>query len=210
MKNYKHVIWDWNGTLMDDAWLCVEIMNGQLQKYALPPLEPSRYEKIFRFPVIDYYRDLGYDFDRIPFETFSDAFIEVYNRRWPECKLRPGAERLVQTVAGRGIPQSILSAAEHRLLERMVSFYGMESYFLSVKGISDHHAHSKLELGRHWVQQLAIDPRDTLLVGDTLHDFELAQELGLDCILVYSGHQSLERLASSGVPVFDSLQQVEL
>ena len=32
MGNYRHVIWDWNGTLLDDAWLCVEVLNGLLAR----------------------------------------------------------------------------------------------------------------------------------------------------------------------------------
>ena len=57
---YKHIIWDWNGTLLDDRWLCVEGINQALVKRDLPPISEDRYRKIFTFPVKEYYKKLGY------------------------------------------------------------------------------------------------------------------------------------------------------
>ena len=51
MERTKHVIWDWNGTLLDDAVLCVEVMNVVLARRKLPPLTAERYADRFRFPV---------------------------------------------------------------------------------------------------------------------------------------------------------------
>ena len=56
MRGFDHVIWDWNGTLLDDAWLCVDVMNGMLCRRALPVLTPAKYEESFDFPVLDFYR----------------------------------------------------------------------------------------------------------------------------------------------------------
>ena len=64
MKNAKHIIWDWNGTLLDDKWLCVESINQALQKRNLPELSDDRYMEVFTFPVQEYYKAVGFDFDK--------------------------------------------------------------------------------------------------------------------------------------------------
>ena len=46
-----HVIWDWNGTLVDDAWLCVEIINELLARRGLAPITPCKYSAVFGFPL---------------------------------------------------------------------------------------------------------------------------------------------------------------
>ena len=74
----RHVIWDWNGTLLDDAWLCREIMNGQLRKRGLPTLRAERYEAIFDFPVEGYYRKVGFDWKKESFEEAGTEFIVEY------------------------------------------------------------------------------------------------------------------------------------
>ena len=70
---FRHVIWDWNGTLLDDAWLCREIMNGQLKRRGHATISRERYEEVFDFPVEGYYRKVGFRWDQ---ETFTEAGTE--------------------------------------------------------------------------------------------------------------------------------------
>jgi phosphoglycolate phosphatase len=86
MTKYTHIIWDWNGTLMDDAWLTNQVMNGMLSRRGLPIMTPEHYAEIFDFPVAEYYQRAGWDFSISPFEKLSDEFISEYNRRTLECR----------------------------------------------------------------------------------------------------------------------------
>lgn len=209
LKTYQHIIWDWNGTLLDDAWLCVEIMNGQLEKYSLPPISPSQYADLFRFPVKDYYADLGFNFEQIPFEKVSDGFIAEYERRKLECPVRPEGLKLLNKIAQNSRGQSIISASKQDSLNEITQHYQVYDLFMSVRGLDNHHAASKLDIGRAWMEESGIPPDQVLMIGDTLHDHHLAQDLGIDCILLTSGHQSRARLEESGVIVVDSLDKLE-
>jgi len=51
-NNNLVVVWDWNGTLVDDAFIFVDIMNGYLSEFSLPPISLSDYKNNFCFPVI--------------------------------------------------------------------------------------------------------------------------------------------------------------
>jgi phosphoglycolate phosphatase len=199
------VVWDWNGTLLDDAWLCVAAMNEVLQRYAMPPMSVERYQQIFDFPVIRYYERLGFDFERAPFERVGLEFIEAYQRRRLECQLQAGAREALVALRAAGVPQTILSAHEHATLQTLLAHFELAEYFEQVTGLADHYAAGKLEQGMQWVEQVAHPPRQILLVGDTLHDAEVAAAMGVQCVLVDAGNQHVDRLRAAGVPVFASL-----
>ena len=205
LENIRHVIWDWNGTLLDDAWLCVEVMNGLLGPRGLPVLDAARYQELFRFPVRDYYVRLGFDFAVDPFEKVGTDFIAGYQERQHECRLQRGAEQALASLSALGIGCSILSASQQWRLEEQSARLGVRERFTTVLGLTDHFAGGKLENGRRWIAQLGIDPKRVLLVGDTDHDCEVAHAIGVRCVLVPSGHQSPERLKALGVPMLASL-----
>lgn len=209
-KTYQHIIWDWNGTLLDDAWLCVEIMNAQLEKHGLPQISPGQYADLFRFPVKDYYADLGFDFEQTPFEGVSDEFIAEYERRKLECPVRPEGLELLNKITQNGGGQSIISASKQDSLNEITQHYQVYDLFMSVRGLDNHHAAGKLDIGRAWMKELGLPPDQVLMIGDTLHDHHLAQDLGIDCILLTSGHQSRARLEESGVKIVESLGELGL
>ena len=113
LKNFTHIIWDWNGTLLDDAWLCVDVMNGMLKKRGLPLKTVEEYRELFDFPVKDYYAKLGYDFDKEPFDEVGMEFIIKYNKRQDETLLHPEVLEILAAFNTRGFSQNILSAREH-------------------------------------------------------------------------------------------------
>lgn len=203
--SYRHIIWDWNGTLFDDAWLCVDIVNGMLARRAQPPLTPDRYETIFDFPVQDYYARAGFDFSREPFEQLSNEFIDAYHRRVHECDLRPGARAALEAARAQGISQSILSAMQQTSLHALVEHFGLRPYFTDVIGLDNHHAAGKVDLARTWIAAQPLAPSEMVLVGDTVHDFDVAQALGVDCLHVHSGHHSRQRLTACGTTILDDL-----
>ncbi len=204
---YKHIIWDWNGTLFDDAWLCLDIMNGLLQQRDLVPLTAERYQQVFDFPVIDYYRQLGFDFALEPFVTLSTEFMTAYNRRWPECRLRLGAREILQQILDQGLTQSILSASQETYLHQVLEHFELSHLFETVAGLDNHHAFGKLEIGQSFMAKNELDPREILFIGDTQHDYEVARTMGVACWLIHGGHQSYQRLAACGVRVIGSFAE---
>ena len=206
MTRYRHIIWDWNGTLLDDAWLSVEIINAILCRRGLPLLDRERYQHEFDFPVEDYYRRLGLDFTREPFEVLAAEFIGEYDRRWRECRLQRGAREVVQALAARGCAQSVLSAAEHVRLRTMVSaFPALRDAFAHLVGLDHYYATSKVASGLRLLRELPHRAAEVALIGDTTHDFETARAMGIDCFLIPRGHHSREKLARCGAPVVDSV-----
>jgi len=207
-KKYNHIIWDWNGTLLNDAWLCVDVMNGMLAGYSLPLATLEYYRAIFDFPVKDYYEKLGFDFSKDPFEKVGMEFTDLYNERQKEASLHKEVLDVLEMLHKKGYRQSILSAREQNELRKETVEMGVSPYFSKVYGLDDHYAHGKTEVGKRLLSALKQPKEDYLFIGDTLHDAAVAEELGIDCVLVPNGHQSQERLLSSGRPVVDSIRDI--
>jgi phosphoglycolate phosphatase len=203
----RHILWDWNGTLLDDVELCVSALNRVSARRDLPPISIERYREVFTFPVIDYYRAVGFDFDEEPFDVPADEWVDIYcTEVWDSTRLREDAPRVLAHFHESGYSQSMLSAHNHDMLAKLVAFFGVADYFDQIVGLDDFYAHGKTELGKAWLSDTGHRPDRVLMVGDTLHDFEVAQALGTRCVLIEGGHQSGKRLQGAGVSVHGNLR----
>ena len=207
-KPLKHIIWDWNGTLLNDIGLCVELINRILTKRGLKNVDTDSYRADFGFPVVDYYHALGLNLENESFESISGEFIASYQARWRDCRLHDSVPETLEELGRLGYSHSVLSASGQAILEEAVAHYDLEDHFLGLIGQGDDFAHGKLESGRSWVDDLDWDPEEILLIGDTLHDFEVARNLGLNCALVECGHHPRNRLQTAGVPILPNLREV--
>lgn len=207
MQHYDWIIWDWNGTLLDDVELALEVANGMLARRGLPVMDLERYRAIFDFPVERYYRAAGFDFDREPFSVLADEFISEYKRRVGEAALHGEVPRVLSRIAEAGPSQAVLSASRQQSLEEAVARFGVLKHFEALQGLSDHFAVSKAEVGRRLVERLGLSGDRTVMVGDTTHDAEVAADMGVHCVLIARGHQSAERLQDCGVPVYRTLSE---
>ena len=208
ISQIRGIIWDWNGTLLNDTILAVESMNSMLCKRGLPGLSVGQYKNVFTFPVKDYYQVIGFDFDQEPFEIPALEFIDRYNQLVWDCSLHENTREVLTHFKNRGMDQYILSAMKQEMLDKCLEYYSISHFFEQVSGLDDHYANSKLDAGRVMLKSLDVEPGELLLIGDTIHDFEVASKLGCSCILVSNGHQSYERLKSTGAQVIEDLAQL--
>lgn len=205
---YRHIIWDWNGTLIDDTQACYEVVSTILRETNKPPIPYETYLQEFDFPIIAYYERLGFDFSVESYDDIAAHYIALYADRQFRCSLRESAVHVLASIQELGIGQSILSAYNQTHLDRIITFFDIRDYFVKVVGRDDHYASGKVTEGRYLAQELGLAPKETLLVGDTTHDYEVAQALDIDCLLISGGHQCREKLQACGVPIMTSLRSV--
>ena len=207
-NKYTHVIWDWNGTLFNDVEWCVKVINKMLGSRDFRLLSSvAEYHGVFCFPVIEYYKKIGFDFETEPFECLAEEYMALYHvGKTGGCRLDENAEFVLAEIQKKGIEQSILSASETSNLLSQIGEFDIVCYFDAILGLSDIYAKSKLDIGLDYIVKKRI--KNVLLIGDTEHDYEVARALGADCLLVAAGHQSKERLMACGAPVLDSLLQI--
>jgi len=203
---YKHIVWDWNGTLLDDMWLCVNAINNVLKSRDMPLVSFKDYRNVFCFPVIEYYEKLGFDFTKEQFPI--QAFLEYYKNRFEDCHLHKDAEVVLKKNSQFGITQSILSAGKQSSLAGWVKYHNIAHFFSQLIGIDNEKADGKTEAGINWLKSSHHKPENILLVGDTIHDSEVAKAMGVRCVLIDIGHVSTDRLKRTGETVLPSLKSV--
>ncbi len=204
----KSIIWDWNGTLLNDIEHCVKSINKLLKNRNLAEITTETYREVFSFPVKDYYKAVGFDFEKEDFSIPAHQFIDLYNTGFDSCTLQTSAIEALTFFRDKGVKQFVLSAMEHQMLEKTLKMKGIIHFFEDIAGLHDHFAVSKIELGKQLIADNNIDTENVWLIGDTLHDFEVATELGIKCILIADGHQSTDRLMQTGGIVIGDLSQL--
>lgn len=209
MTGYKNVVWDWNGTLLDDVAVGHAALCRMLGKRGLPLLTLQQYKDLFAFPVKDFYESVGFDFDRYDWHEVSLDFVTTYDLLAEgRLALTAGAEKVLKDLQAAGTKLYILSALNEESLHKMVADFGITGCFEQVCGSDNIYADGKIGRGLRMLETYPVVPEETLMVGDTLHDAEVAEALGFDSALYSGGHNSRERLAGKGVRVVDSLVEI--
>ncbi|MBR2670065.1 MAG: HAD family hydrolase [Solobacterium sp.] len=206
------IVWDYNGTILDDIGICLEIENEMLRRRGLPnEISVEWYREHFGFPVIDYYYRIGYTFATETYEEVSEEFNQLYEEAFPRAGLRPDFLPFIEDACSKGWQNVIISASRQDKLISQCKQLGIADYFSAMVGIDDHMAGSKIDKAMAWQKRTGTRPEEMISIGDTLHDLETAKALGIKkCWLVAGGHQSRKVLETSGAEVVDTLSQIIL
>ena len=202
---YTHLIWDFNGTVLDDVRLGIDCVNTMLAKRGLPILpDEESYRRVFGFPIDAYYRRLGFDFEKEDYDTvLAPEWVALYLAGENTCTVREGVTATIAAVRARGVRQIMLSASNRTQLEAQLARLGLKQEFEEILGLDNIHARSKKALAMEWKER---NPTACpLFVGDTEHDADVADAIGADCILLSGGHQHQERLSARGKIVVSSV-----
>lgn len=197
----KWVIWDWNGTLLDDTAAALNAFNAQLVKRGLPPITLEFYRANFAFPVKPFYALCGVDLAHEDWDGLAREYHRAYAAE-PKA-LNADAIAALEAVKASGARQCILSALRQDLLDAALEEYGIRHYFDHVYGVDNLDGGSKLARARELMAEIG-PPSAITLVGDAIHDAEVAKALGIRCILVATGGHSAERLRAVA-PTMESL-----
>lgn len=203
---YDTVIWDFNGTLVDDAMLGIISVNRMLEARGLRPISGiEEYRERFFFPVEEYYRDLGFDFEAEPYTDLAAEWFGAYLEGEPALMPMEGAAEALEIIRENGLRQMILSASETALLKKQLDRFGFTKYFDDVIGGDDFLAGGKAETAQ---RRLGGSNHNCAMIGDTTHDFDCAKAIGATPFLFSGGHESAVRLSHTGAVVMDDLREL--
>ena len=205
---YTHIIWDFNGTVLDDVEIGIESVNLMLSARGLKTLDSVEgYRHAFGFPIIDYYEALGFDFEKEDYYTvLAPEWVNNYLERVPRTRAFDGVRETLEAAERLGVSQVLLSASEVNQLTSQLRGIGLDGFFSEIVGLDNIHAGSKKDNALLWKER---NPHAVpLFIGDTEHDAEVASAVGADCVLYSGGHQPRALLESLGYPVIDRIPQL--
>lgn len=201
------IIWDFNGTLLDDVETSIATVNDSLAKYSLPLTDLEEYRRNITMPITDYYAK-HFDLSVIPMAELASGYLNGFELYHHLLKPGKGALDALKALKARGVRQCVVSSYEQVRLESLLCEFGMYEFMDGISGAEDTKCESKVQRGARWIKEQGIDPENAIVVGDLTHDFEMAQAMGARCLLFAGGHQDKKRLLACGVPVIDDLTEV--
>lgn len=203
-----HIVWDWNGTLLDDAGAVYRAACGVFAAHGLPPVTPERYRAAYCRPIQDFYARLfGREMAVEEFAGMDDEFHDAYRREMDQVALAAGTAEALRGWRAAGRTQSLLSMYRHDELVGLVRRLGIEGEFARVDGLVGPGGGRKAgHLAAH-LTALRVDPGEVVLVGDSLDDAAAAAELGAGCVLFNGGYHDRAALLAAAVPVADTVAE---
>lgn len=205
---YTHILWDWNGTLLDDVGISIDCVNILLKNLKLEPTNLQEYYEMMEIPMRKYYENLfsarGVEFK---YELCTENFQKSYPKLIDKASLMDGALQMLEYFKTNGAKQFIVSSFEKTRLIKYVKSFGVSDFFEEISGDDDIHVGSKS--GRATALVKGIDRDKILYIGDTEADVITADDVGCDCVLICKGHQPRSVLEKFGCPVIDKLSELK-
>lgn len=195
------LIWDWNGTLLDDVKVNMKVINEMLSRRGLKSLDLVEYKQLFCFPVKRFHVQIGFDFEKESIEDISTEYMNLYKKYERETELHADVSFVLDAINSRGVDQYILSAAGQDDLLAMLDYFHLSGKFKGVYGSDDICANGKIGIGQKLIKENSLNPLNVLLVGDTLHDVEVAKSLGVKCVCYSEGHNCIDILSEKSAVI---------
>lgn len=203
---FKNILWDWNGTLMDDVGVSLNAVNIMLEKRGLPTITLEQYYEYIDTPIIKFYRHCF-----VMENENEDALLNEFQLNYAAlAESLPVDSLTYDTVFAfrkLGVRQFVVSSCEEKLLLSWLEKYGVFNMIEGVTGAGNLYAESKIDRAKALMASYGLCPSETVFIGDTLHDYETAQALGVECMLVTYGHGAPSENKKTACVTADSLDE---
>ncbi len=206
---YTDIFFDWNGTIIDDLNINFEVINSLLLNYGKSTISLTEYRNAFSFPIKDFYGRIGLPINDNDYEKLVSDYWNLYKSKLQDVPLMNGISEIIHVLKERGINQYIISASDKQMILDQLSLYDIKDCFEDVIALENGYAHGKIEMAKQWLYTNNILKSNALMIGDTVHDYETAKAINIDCVLINKGHQNLKNCnINAEVVICDDLNEL--
>ncbi len=208
-------IFDWNGTLFDDFSANFEGANAALAALGKDPISEATYLETFDFPILHFYKRNGINVDDYLEELSyaNNAFFPVYEKLAFACPARDGAKELLIWLKERGVQILILSNHIEESIRTNLQRLDLLPY---IDHISSNPHDNDIIRKMNKQERLARFMKDhdfmanrSFIIGDSLEEPDIANNLGLLSLSITGGCISEDRLRKKGQDyLIDTLRDV--
>jgi phosphoglycolate phosphatase len=203
----KTIIWDWNGTLLDDVDYNMDVVNTILKKRDMKILTKDEYRMLKKVPIKQFYIDIGIDVSND--NTFSEIIKEywtIYKGKYTQLRLKGNATNILQKTQKIGIKNYLLSLTNNKELLKQIALFDIRNFFEKIIGSIDSEARNKTDKVKELIEKEGITIKEALIIGDVINDYEVAEKFGMRCIVYSNGHQKIDR--NKKIIIIENLDEV--
>lgn len=205
----RHIVWDWNGTLLDDNDAVVAAVNAVCSAFGREHIDIDQWRSVFSRPLLQCYeRVLQRTLSEQDWARIDRLYHEQYRDLLHTSRLAPGVPDVLHEWSGSGGTQSLLSMWFHDELLPLVREFELDPLFARVDGLRAEVGGGRKEQHlRAHLDGLGLAPSEAVLIGDVVDDAQAAEQVGAECVLLTSGVMSRASLEQTGFPVRDSIPE---
>lgn len=202
----SHLVWDWNGTLLDDLPIVIKAVNRSIGAFGLNPITADVYRDHYTRPVRHFYDALfGRSVSDEEWLRLNTTFHDAYFELAATVDLAPGAREGMDMLANAGWTQSLLSMSPQDWLEKIVDRLGVTDQFEIVDGLSGPTGGLKAAHLEEHLRYLDLDGAGVVVVGDTPDDVAAARHVGARPVLFHGGSHHIDVLEREQVPIAETI-----
>jgi len=208
-RRFRLVVFDWDGTLADSTTIIATSIQRACEDLGLPVPDDRAARHVIGLGLADALRHVAPDLPTERYPELSLRYRDHYLARDPDIPLFGGAMELVRDLREAGYTLAIATGKSRRGLDRALDQQALREIFHHTRCADEGRPKPDPDMLLHLMQLARVDPSETLMIGDTTHDIELARNAGAAVIAVSYGAHALEDLAlRDGVPVVHSITEL--
>lgn len=194
MKRYELIVFDWDGTLMDSAAMIVDSVQAAARDLGLVPPSDERARHIIGLGLDAALRYALPDLPEDHYGELVERYRHHYLSRDDQLTLFAGADALVRSLSESGFRLGVATGKSRRGLDRALEHTGLGGFFHATRCADECHSKPHPQMLEELMDEFAVAPAQTLMIGDTTHDLLMARNAGVDALGVSYGAHPVEAL----------------
>ncbi len=206
-KRFDLLVFDWDGTLLDSAGAIVAAIQAACRDLELPEPSDERARHVIGLGLGEALRHAVPELPEQRYPQMVDRYRHHYLSRDHELRLFDGAAELVAELAGAGFSLAVATGKSRVGLDRALKASGLGAYFQASRCADECFSKPHPQMLEELMQEFAVAPERTLMIGDTTHDLQMALNAGVASLgVAYGAHPAA---ALDALAPLARLQKVE-
>jgi phosphoglycolate phosphatase len=191
---YPLIVFDWDGTLIDSAAAIAICIQEAAREMGLPVPSREDASHVIGLGLADSLRHAVPTLSPDGYQQFVECYRQHFMRCEDSMQLFPGVPELLVELKDRGHRLAIATGKSRRGLDRALEACGVAAHFHATRCGDETQPKPHPAMLLELLDELAVEPRRALMIGDTSHDLEMARKAGVPAIGVSSGAHSIRAL----------------
>jgi len=208
-RRFELIVFDWDGTLMDSTGAIVASIQAAARDLGIAPPSDERASHIIGLGLIDALRHALPDLPADRYQDVALRYRQHYLARDQDLLLFDGVVDLMEELAGAGYMLAVATGKTRKGLDRAFEVSGLGSCFHASRCADECHSKPHPQMLEELMAEFGVGPDATLMIGDTIHDLQMAGNAGVAALgVAYGAHPraTLEALS----PLFCASNVAEL
>ncbi|MFW5426667.1 MAG: HAD-IA family hydrolase [Methylophagaceae bacterium] len=210
MSQYELIVFDWDGTLMDSTGHIVNCMQQAIKQLSMPPLDDNAISHIIGLGLTEAALELYPDASDKVIQQLANTYKQVWLTSSFDPLLFDNAFSLIQQLSEKEYFLGIATGKSRRGLDKVLQSTALSDFFHATRCADECHSKPHSQMLEELIDYCGVDPKATLMIGDTEYDLQMAHNAGANSLAVSHGAHSSKLLqACKPIDIVDNLFQVQ-